>query len=88
MSATLEQHDREGFSFAESRICCDFCGALSETQGACGAGCGNDAIAAAHAHAIVSQRWGRTTRPVIDGRKRYALVCDLCPPCLAQENGV
>lgn len=87
MSATLRQYELSGFSFAESRIRCDFCGALSGKQGACGAGSGNDAIASAHAHAIVTQGWGQTTRPVVDGRKRYALVRDLCPPCWAQESG-
>lgn len=64
MSIEFEKHHTAGHLFADANMRCDFCGATSETQSACGAGASDAAISAAKAHAKVSQGWTETTVPV------------------------
>jgi hypothetical protein len=81
MSTQIETYHLGAYFFADANVLCDFCGAKSETQGACGAGAREDASGSAKAHAKVAQKWTETTVPVREGRKTYALVRDRCAAC-------
>jgi hypothetical protein len=83
MSITIVKETIAKRPFAHAHVNCAGCGAQSETQGACGAGCDEHARGLAMAHAVVVQKWTPTSRIIREGRKTLSLLEYLCAPCSA-----
>ena len=88
VSVEIETKLIDGRTYADAQLRCDFCGARSSTEGACGVGAKEAASSYARASATVSQGWTSVTVPLIERKKRYALLRDKCAACSVRRSAV